>query len=290
MTASVLDGKAIARDVFAELRCRVSALAAERVQPGLATVLVGDNPASRVYVRNKMRACAEVGMRGELHELPADAPEDRILELVNELNGSSRIHGIIVQLPLPRGIDAQRVVQSVALEKDVDGFNWSNLGALVDGQAVLAPCTPLAVMRILEHAGIDPDGRHAVVVGRSSVVGKPAALMLIARNATVTVCHSRTKDLADMTRSADILVAAVGRAHLVTAEMVKAGAVVIDVGINRLPDGKLVGDVDYEAVAQKAGAITPVPGGVGPMTVAMLMANTVAAAEAARRLSNAARS
>lgn len=282
MTALVLDGAAIAQDVFSDLQTRVAALKAAGVQPGLATVLVGDNAASRVYVRNKARACAEVGLHAEVHELAADCSESRLMAQIAALNGNSAIHGIIVQLPLPRAIDARCVLQSIALEKDVDGFNWSNLGALVDGHPQLVPCTPLGVMRMLDHAGIELEGRHAVVIGRSSIVGKPMALLLISRDATVTVCNSKTPDLASYTRSADILVAAAGRTKLVTADMVKDGAVVIDVGINRLPDGKLVGDVDYEAVKAKAGAISPVPGGVGRMTVAMLMSNTVLAAE--RRL------
>ena len=279
MTAAVLDGAAMAREVLSLLRPRVEALARRSVQPGLATVLVGDHPASRVYVRNKIRACAGAGLHSEVHELPADCSQAALLEKIDALNRSSAIHGIIVQLPLPRAIDATRVLQSIAIEKDVDGFNWSNLGALIEGQARLAPCTPLAVMTILERAGIPIEGRHAVVIGRSSLVGKPVALMLIARGATVTVCNSKTRDLAHYTRSADILIAAAGRAQLVTSDMVSAGTTVIDVGINRLPDGKLVGDVDYAAICAVAGAITPVPGGVGPMTVAMLAANTVLAAE-----------
>jgi methylenetetrahydrofolate dehydrogenase (NADP+)/methenyltetrahydrofolate cyclohydrolase len=279
MTALVLDGAAMARDVFGELRARVALLAQRGVTPGLATVIVGENAASRVYVRNKVKACAEVGLHAELHELAADASESAVLAKVAALNASASIHGIIVQLPLPRGLDVQRILQSISIDKDVDGFNWTNLGAIVDGHPRLAPCTPLGVMSMLERAGIAIEGRHAVVIGRSSIVGKPLALMLIARGATVTVCNSKTPDLAAFTRSADILVAAAGRARLVTGDMVKRGAVVIDVGINRLPDGRLAGDVDYEAVSVKAGAISPVPGGVGRMTVAMLVANTVFAAE-----------
>ncbi len=279
MTAAVLDGAAMAAEVLAALRPRIDALAARGVQPGLATVLVGDNPASRSYVRNKLKTCAETGLHAELHELPASCAQSDILAKVAELNASPAVHGIIVQLPLPRGIDTQRVLQSVALAKDVDGFNWCNLGALVDGHMQLAPCTPLGVMRMIERAGVSLEGRHAVVIGRSSIVGKPLALMLIARGATVTVCNSKTPDLAAHTRAADVLVAAAGRARLVTAEMVKAGAVVIDVGINRDANGKLVGDVDYERVREIASAVSPVPGGVGRMTVAMLVANTVLAAE-----------
>jgi methylenetetrahydrofolate dehydrogenase (NADP+)/methenyltetrahydrofolate cyclohydrolase len=279
MTALVLDGAAIAQEVFSELAPRVASLERAGVRPGLATVLVGDNTASRVYVRNKVRTCAEIGVHAEVHELAADCTEAELIGCVEALNGNSAIHGIIVQLPLPRGIDARRVLQTVALEKDVDGFNWSNLGALVDGHPQLVPCTPLGVMKMLDHAGVRIEARHAVVIGRSSIVGKPLALLLIARGATVTVCNSKTPNLASHTLSADILVAAAGRPKVVNAEMVRPGTVVIDVGINRLPDGKLVGDVDYEAVRMKAGMISPVPGGVGRMTVAMLVANTVLAAE-----------
>jgi len=276
---TVLDGAAMARELLNELRGRVALLTRRGVRPGLATVLVGENPASRVYVRNKIRACGDIGLHAEVCELAGDITQSQLLEAIQTLNGRTDIHGMIVQLPLPKAIDAQRVLQSIAVEKDVDGFNWANLGSLVDGHERLAPCTPLGVIRMLDQARIPIEGRHAVVIGRSSIVGKPLALMLIARGATVTVCNSKTPDLAAFTRSADILVAAVGRPKLVTADMVKDGAVVIDVGINRLPDGKLAGDVDYESVKTKASAISPVPGGVGPMTVAMLVANTVAAAE-----------
>jgi methylenetetrahydrofolate dehydrogenase (NADP+)/methenyltetrahydrofolate cyclohydrolase len=281
MTASILDGAAMARQVYDALRSRVAALKGAGITPGLATVLVGDNPASRVYVRNKMKACSEVGVHAEVHELAADTSEDALMAKIAELNASEAIHGLLVQLPLPRGIDAKRVTQSIALAKDVDGFSWSNLGALLDGHPQLVPCTPLGVMHMLDAAGVQLEGKHAVVIGRSSVVGKPMALLLIARGATVTVCNSKTPDLASFTRSADVLVAAAGRAALVTGEMVKPGAVVIDVGINRLPDGKLAGDVDLESVKERAGAISPVPGGVGRMTVAMLVSNTVLAAERA---------
>lgn len=279
MTASVLDGAAMARAVLAELKGRVASLARRGVTPGLATVLVGDNPASQVYVRNKAKACSEIGMRAFVHELAPDVDEATVLSKVAALNADEAIHGIIVQLPLPRGLDSTRILQSIAIAKDVDGFNWANLGAIVDGHPQLAPCTPLGVVSMLDRANIPIEGRHAVVIGRSSIVGKPLALMLIARGATVTVCNSKTPDLALFTRMADILVAAAGRPRLISADMVKPGAAVIDVGINRLPDGKLVGDVDYAAVSAIAGAISPVPGGVGRMTVAMLVANTVAAAE-----------
>ena len=279
MTASLIDGAATAREVLGALQPRVAALKQRGVTPGLATVVVGDNPASQVYVRNKAKACEEVGLHAEIHALPADASEARILDEVSALNANRAIHGIIVQLPLPPAIDVQRVLQSIALEKDVDGFNWSNLGALVDAHPRLVPCTPLGVMEMLDRTKVPIEGRHAVVIGRSSIVGKPMALLLIARGATVTVCNSKTPDLAAYTRTADIVIAAAGRAKLVKGDMIKAGATVIDVGINRSAEGKLVGDVDFDAVKPVAGAISPVPGGVGRMTVAMLVSNTVLAAE-----------
>jgi methylenetetrahydrofolate dehydrogenase (NADP+)/methenyltetrahydrofolate cyclohydrolase len=285
MTALVLDGAAIAREVLSELKPRVAVLERKRIRPGLATVLVGTNAASLAYVRNKLRACSEVGVHAEVHELAVDCGEGALIAKVASLNSNKDVHGIIVQLPLPAGVDARRVLQSVALEKDVDGFNWCNLGAIVDGHPRLVPCTPLGVIKMLECTNVSLEGRHAVVIGRSSIVGKPMALLMISRGATVTVCNSKTPDLASHTRSADILIAAAGRPKLVTADMVKSGAVVIDVGVNRMPDGKLTGDVDYEAVRLKAGAISPVPGGVGRMTVAMLVANTVLAAERAAGVS-----
>src|SRR5688572_7442636 len=279
MTASIIDGAAIAREVMSELAPRIAALARRGVKPGLATVLVGDNAASRIYVRNKIRACAQAGIHAEVRDLPAACGERAIRAEVSALNAAAHVHGIIVQLPLPSDVDARGVLQSVAVDKDVDGFNWSNLGAIVDGTPRLVPCTPLGVMRMLDASGVAVEGRHAVDIGRSSVVGKPLALLLINRGATVTVCNSKTPDLASHTRAAEILVSAAGRAQLVTAAMVRKGATVIDVGINRASDGKLVGDVDYEDVRLVASAISPVPGGVGPMTVAMLVANTVLAAE-----------
>lgn len=279
MTASILDGAAIARQVYAGLAPRIKALKTRGVTPGLATVVVGDNPASRVYVRNKAKACEDTGIHAEVHQLPVECTEADLLEQVRALNANPAIHGIIVQLPLPKQIDPQRVLQSIAVAKDVDGFNWANLGALVDAHPRLVPCTPLGVMKMLEHAGVAVESRHAVVIGRSSIVGKPMALLLINAGATVTVCNSKTPDLGSYTRGADILIAAAGRARLVTADMVRSGAVVIDVGINRNAEGKLVGDVDFEAVKEVAGAISPVPGGVGRMTVAMLVSNTVLSAE-----------
>jgi methylenetetrahydrofolate dehydrogenase (NADP+)/methenyltetrahydrofolate cyclohydrolase len=278
MTASILDGAALAKSLLAQLRAEVRALQQSGLNPGLAAVQVGDSPASRVYVRNKMRACAEVGLQSDTHQLPADCTQDEILATVARLNADRAVHGIIVQLPLPRGIDTMRVVQSIAIEKDVDGFNWRNLGAIVDAHPQLVPCTPLGVMKLLEQTGIALEGRHAVVIGRSSIVGKPMALLLIAAGATVTVCNSRTPDVARHTRDADIVIVAAGTPRLVTGAMLKHGAVVVDIGINRLPDGKLTGDVDYESAREVAGWITPVPGGVGPMTVAMLIGNTVTAA------------
>jgi methylenetetrahydrofolate dehydrogenase (NADP+)/methenyltetrahydrofolate cyclohydrolase len=281
MTAKILDGNAAARHIRGQLRERVDALKARGVTPGLAVIVAGDNPASKVYVSNKAKACAEAGLHSEVHAIDGGSPERAVLTTLEKLNRDPRIHGIIVQLPLPRGLNAERITQSVAVEKDVDGFNWCNLGALVGGHPTFVPCTPLAVMELLDRAGAALEGRHAVVVGRSNIVGKPLALMLIARGATVTVCNSKTPDLGGVTRRADILVAAAGKPALIDAAMVKPGAVVIDVGINRLPQGGIVGDVEFASVKEVASMITPVPGGVGPMTVAMLIANTITAAERA---------
>jgi methylenetetrahydrofolate dehydrogenase (NADP+)/methenyltetrahydrofolate cyclohydrolase len=281
MTAKVLDGSAVARQIRGQLRERVNALKARGVTPGLAVIVAGDNPASKVYVNNKTKACAEAGLYSEIHALGGGSPEHLLLETLDTLNRDPRIHGIIVQLPLPRGLNAERITQSVSVEKDVDGFNWRNLGALVSGHPSFVPCTPLGVMELLDHAGVAMESSHAVIVGRSNVVGKPLALMLIARGATVTVCNSKTPDLGDMTNRADILIAAAGKPGLIDAAMVRPGAVVIDVGINRLPQGGIVGDVAFAGVKEVASMITPVPGGVGPMTVAMLIANAVTAAERA---------
>lgn len=278
MSAIIIDGAAMARQVLAEQKIRVGQLTRQGRQPGLAVLLVGDDPASAVYVRSKERACREAGVLTFDTRLPASTTEAELLQRVDALNNDPRVHGILVQLPLPRHIDAVRVLQRIAVDKDVDGFNWRNLGALLDGHAALAPCTPSGSMLLLERSGVPIAGRHAVVLGRSSIVGKPAALMLLERNATVTICHSRTTELAAITRQADILVCAIGKPRMVTADMVKPGAAVIDIGINRLPDGKLCGDVDFEAVRERAGWITPVPGGVGPMTVAMVIANAISAA------------
>ena len=279
MPAKLIDGKAVAASVRAALGPRVKALAARGVKPGLAAVLAGADPASRVYVRNKVRACGETGVRSEVHEFPEPVSENDLLRRIAVLNLDKSVHGILVQLPLPGYLDDERVLAAVAPAKDVDGFHAANLGALVQGAAGFVPGTPAGVIRLLEHAGVPIAGRHAVVVGRSTIVGKPMALLLLQRDATVTICHSKTPDLGAATRQADILVVAAGREKLIGAGMVKPGACVIDVGTNRNADGKLVGDVDFAAASEAAGWITPVPGGVGPMTVAMLIANTVKAAE-----------
>ena len=273
--AIVIDGKALAAKVKGEVGAEVSAMTA---RPGLAVILVGDDPASRVYVNGKKRDCAECGIYSEEYALPAETSRRELLDLIGELNGRADIDGILVQLPLPRPEDEREVLLAIRPDKDVDGFHPENVGRLVTGEPGFRPCTPAGVMRMLDEYGIDPEGRHCVVLGRSNIVGKPQALMMLARSATVTVCHSRTPDLARYCREADILVSAVGRTGLVTGDMVKEGAVVIDVAMNRNADGRLCGDVDYEAAARKASHITPVPGGVGPMTRAMLMVNTLQAA------------
>jgi methylenetetrahydrofolate dehydrogenase (NADP+)/methenyltetrahydrofolate cyclohydrolase len=281
MQTRIIDGNAIARELRVGLIRRVAALAARGVRPGLAVLQVGNHPASKIYVRNKMKACGEVGLYSEHIELPADADESTLLERIRTLNRDSRIHGILVQLPLPTGLSAERVLDALAPAKDVDGFHPINMGLLAAGSPRFVPCTPLGVMKLIEHEEIGVQGRHAVVVGRSNIVGKPVALLLLQKGATVTICNSRTPDLGAMTSQADILVVAAGRPRLVTAGMVKPGAVVIDVGINRLADGRLAGDVDFQSVLGTASCITPVPGGVGPMTIAMLLENTVMSAERA---------
>ena len=279
MTARTIDGKAIAQTVRAELAVRVQRLKAMAVTPGLAVVIVGEDPASKVYVRNKALACQQLEMHSEVHALPAETSQAQIIAFLRRLNADPAIHGILVQLPLPNRMDSRAVIEAIAPEKDVDGFHYQNVGALVVGESGFYPCTPWGVMKMLEAEGVEVAGRHAVVVGRSNIVGKPMALLLLNASATVTVCHSKTPDLGAITRQADILVAAMGKARMIRADMVKPGAVVIDVGINRLPDGKLAGDVDFDEVARVAGRITPVPGGVGPMTIAMLLGNTVKSAE-----------
>jgi methylenetetrahydrofolate dehydrogenase (NADP+)/methenyltetrahydrofolate cyclohydrolase len=286
VAAEIIDGKAIAAEIRATLKHEVEAQRVDGGEPpGLATVLVGDDPASRIYVAGKHRACEEVGMRSIGHELPADAPETDVLDLLEELNADDSVSGMIVQLPLPAQIDAGRVIEKVDPRKDVDGLTPTNAGLLVQGRKGLVPATPAGVMELLRRSGVELEGSEAVVVGRSGLVGKPVASLLLAENATVTMCHSRTRDLGAVCRRADVLVAAVGKPRLITQEMVKPGATVIDVGMNRT-DGGLVGDVDFEAAARKARAITPVPGGVGPMTIAMLLKNTLIAArrQAAERV------
>jgi len=275
----LIDGARIARELRAGLAQRVAALAAAGTTPGLAVILVGEDPASQIYVRNKVRACAEVGIRSLQETYPASLGEGELLARIAALNADSAVHGILVQQPLPKHISAARVVEAIAASKDVDGFSIESAGRLVTGVAGFRPCTPWGCMRLIESTGIELRGKNAVVIGRSNTVGKPMALLLLQQDATVTICHSRTRDLAEHTRRADVVVVAVGRANTLIASMVKPGAVVIDVGMNRDAAGKLCGDVDFAGVAAVAGAITPVPGGVGPMTIAMLLANTVESAE-----------
>ena len=278
MAARILDGKSLAAQVRAEVKEKVSGLARRGLTPGLAVILAGDNPASRVYVRNKGRACEETGIRSEVFQYDSAVAESELLGRIEALNADPAVHGILVQLPLPAHVDARRVIEAVAPEKDLDGFHPRNLGALLAGVPRFVPCTPAGILRLIDHAGIAPAGKHAVVLGRSTIVGKPVALLLMQRDATVTVCHSKTRDVGRQTREADILIVAAGRPKLVGAGMVKPDACVIDVGINRLADGRLAGDVDFDAVKSVAGWITPVPGGVGPMTIAMLLENCVHAA------------
>jgi methylenetetrahydrofolate dehydrogenase (NADP+) / methenyltetrahydrofolate cyclohydrolase len=279
MQTRIIDGNAIARDARAASRVQIDALSAAGRRPGLAVVLVGDYPASRVYVRNKTRACEETGVLSRQVDLPGDTTQAALLAHVARLNADPQIHGILVQLPLPPGISGERVVEAIAPHKDVDGFHPCNMGLLAQGRPRFVPCTPAGVLRILDHEGIALEGKRAVVVGRSNIVGKPMALLLLQRGATVTVCHSKTPDVGEVTRQADVLVVATGKPNLVDGGMVKPGAVVIDVGINRLPGGQLAGDVDARSVTGIASHLTPVPGGVGPMTIAMLIANTVLAAQ-----------
>jgi len=281
MTAQLIDGNALSKRLRAEVAQRTAALAARGTRPGLAVVLVGDDPASQVYVRHKVKACAEAGLHSVLEQYPASLSEADLLARVHALNADPAIHGILVQLPLPPHIDAQRVIETISPDKDVDGFHVASAGALMVGRPGFRPCTPYGCMKMLESIGCDPRGKHAVVIGRSNIVGKPMAMLLLQASATVTVCHSATRDLAHHTRQADIVVAAVGRRRMLGADMVKPGAVVIDVGMNRDEHGKLCGDVDFERVKEVAGWITPVPGGVGPMTITMLLVNTLEAAERA---------
>jgi len=279
MTARLMDGVAVSTAIRTQWKARADALKAHGVTPGLAVILVGGNAASQVYVRNKAKACADMGLHSEVHHFPADATEQTVLDKIAELNRSTKIHGILVQLPLPRQIDNHKVLDAISVDKDADGFHLYNLGALVTGSTEFPPCTPYGVMTLLDYYGIALEGQNAVVVGRSNIVGKPMALMLLARNATVSICTSKTRNLKQYTSMADILVVATGKPKMITGDFIKPGAVVVDVGINRLPDGKLVGDVDFDSAKNTASYITPVPGGVGPMTITMLLANTVHATE-----------
>ena len=279
MTAQLIDGNALSRQLRADVAQRVTALKSRGITPGLAVILVGDNPASQVYVRNKVKACEDTGMHSVLERYDASLSEADLLARVDALNNDPTIHGILVQLPLPAHIDAHKVIEAISPAKDVDGFHVASAGALMVGQPGFWPCTPYGCMKMLESIGYDLRGKHAVVIGRSNIVGKPMALMLLQQNATVTICHSATRDLKAMTLQADVIVAAVGKRNVLTADMVKPGAVVLDVGMNRNDEGKLCGDVDFEGVKQVAGWITPVPGGVGPMTITMLMVNTLESAE-----------
>ena len=277
--AKIINGKEISAKVRLEIAEKVKKLKESGITPGLAVIIVGEDPASKVYVRNKKRACEEVGIYSKVIELPENTDENSLLELIDELNGDRKINGILVQLPLPPHISEKAVIEHISPSKDVDAFSETNVGKIMLGDYSFLPCTPAGVMRLLEESGVDPCGKECVIVGRSNIVGKPQAMLLLHANATVTVCHSKTVNIKEVTRRADILVAAVGKPKFISADMVKDGAVVIDVGINRTPDGKLVGDVDFENVEPKASYITPVPGGVGPMTITMLLENTVKAAE-----------
>lgn len=279
MSAPIINGKQISEDIRGSLREEVQQLVKQGFTPGLAVVLVGEDPASQVYVRNKEKACQDLGYYSEVHRLPAETSQEELLALVDKLNNQANIHGILVQLPLPGHIEEKAVIDAIAVEKDVDGFHPVNVGNLVIGDDSLLPCTPAGVIELIKRTGTSISGKHAVVIGRSNIVGKPVSLLLQRENATVTMCHSRTANMKELTKQADILVVAIGRANFVDASYVKPGAVVIDVGMNRLDNGKLAGDVDYESVREISGPITPVPGGVGPMTITMLMQNTLVAAK-----------
>lgn len=280
MTARVIDGRAAAKLLRAEFVPRIEQLRDRtNVTPGLAVLLVGDNPASAIYVSNKVRACEAIGIHSSRYDLPASIDTDSVVQTIKGLNDDPTVHGILVQLPLPPHIDMRRVLEAISVDKDVDGFHLYNVGGLVVGNTIFSPCTPYGVVKLLEYERIRVEGQNVVVVGASNIVGKPMALMLMQRDATVCICHAKTRDLAQFTILADILIVAAGKPRLILPQMVKTGAVVIDVGINRLPDGTITGDVDFEGVAAKASFITPVPGGVGPMTITMLLENTIAAAE-----------
>ena len=279
MTAQRIDGNALSQTLRADVTKRATALKARGITPGLAVILVGENPASQVYVRNKVKACEDCGLHSILEKHPASLTEAALLNRIDALNQDTSIHGILVQLPLPGHIDAQKVIEAISPAKDVDGFHIASAGALMTGTPGFWPCTPYGCMKMLESIGYELKGKHAVVIGRSNIVGKPMALMLLQKNATVTICHSATQNLKAITLQADVIVAAVGKRNILTADMVKPGAVVLDVGMNRNEEGKLCGDVDFAGVEQVAGYITPVPGGVGPMTITMLLVNTLEAAE-----------
>lgn len=278
MSAKILSGKEVSARIKQELKNEADNLKAQGIMPGLAVIIVGDDPASRVYVNNKKKACEELGILSEEYALPAETKEEELLALIDKLNGDKKISGILVQLPLPEGIDEEKVINRISPKKDVDAFHPANVGKIMIGNYDFVPCTPAGVMELIAESGIDISGKECVIVGRSNIVGKPMSMLLLHQNGTVTVCHSRTKDLKEVTKRADILVVAVGRPEFITGDMIKEGAVVIDVGINRLENKKLVGDVDFESAEKVASAITPVPGGVGPMTIAMLMKNTLKAA------------
>lgn len=284
MTAAIISGKQIADEIRIDIAREVASLAAHGVKPGLAVVLVGEDPASQVYVRNKEKSSTQLGFHSEVHRLDASTTQEELLNLVAELNNRDDIDGILVQLPLPKHIEEKAVIDAIAVEKDVDGFHPVNVGNLVIGDDSLLPCTPAGVIELIKRTGTELSGKHAVVIGRSNIVGKPVSLLLQRENVTVTMCHSRTANMAELSRLADILVVAIGRANFIDASYVKPGAVVIDVGMNRLESGKLAGDVDYESAKEVAGYITPVPGGVGPMTITMLMSNTLIAAKRRRGL------
>lgn len=279
MAGKLIDGKAAAKEIREEIKKEVNELKAQGVVPGLAVILVGDDPASHTYVRNKEKGCKEVGIHSEIYKYPAAISEAELLDKIRELNEEKRIHGILVQLPLPGHISESKVIDTISPEKDVDGFHPVNVGKLVIGKEGFLPCTPYGIMKLLEREQIDLQGKRAVVIGRSNIVGKPAGLLLLQRNATVTYCHSKTENLSYHTKQADIIIAAVGKAKFLKAEDVKEGAVIVDVGMNRDENGKLCGDVDFESVREKASFITPVPGGVGPMTITMLLYNTVQSAK-----------
>jgi len=281
MVAQIIDGKAIAAKIRGEIANDVKILASQGVQPGLAVVLVGEDPASKVYVSMKEKACQDVGIFSDEHKLPAETSETELLALIDKLNRDARIHGILVQLPLPKQIDTEKVLEAISPTKDVDGFHPYNVGRLVVGKPLFQPCTPYGVMVMLKETGVDLKGKEVVVIGRSNIVGKPVALMCLQQHATVTICHSRTRDLAAKVGQADVVIAAVGIPEMIRGEWIKPGAVVIDVGVNRVGDRKLVGDVEYAAASERAAAITPVPGGVGPMTITMLLYNTVESAKRA---------